>query len=270
MNGTKTIHERIAFLVDRFGKGRNTVFASLIGSSEGNIRGYINKGVTPKQDVLERIVRMLGVNAGWLLTGEGPVLIESPAPTGGQANVVREGWDMVSIPMVEMDIAAGISDDDNPGYFGATDKIDMPCNMLCRGCSYYCIRVQGESMAPTMLDSDYLIVRLLDRSEWQDLADKQVCVISTVQGYAYVRRIKNRLEAQEFIVCMSDNPDKVSYPNFNLFAGDLHRILSVEWYLTAKAPNIHETYSRKVEDLDDKYEVMQVQLDEIRKKLKLI
>lgn len=73
MDKNETIHERISLLVDRFGEGRNTVFASLIGSNEANIRGYI-KGVIPKCDILERIVRNLDVNPDWLLTGRGSML----------------------------------------------------------------------------------------------------------------------------------------------------------------------------------------------------
>lgn len=68
MNGS--IHERISTLVDVFGDGKNTIFASKIDVSEGNIRGYI-KGVMPKQDVLEKIVRCFDINPDWLLTGRG-------------------------------------------------------------------------------------------------------------------------------------------------------------------------------------------------------
>ena len=69
----ETIHDRIATLVSNLAKGKNTLFAKLIGSNEGNIRGYI-KGVIPKQDVLEKIVINLDVNPDWLLTGNGPML----------------------------------------------------------------------------------------------------------------------------------------------------------------------------------------------------
>lgn len=262
MTNTETIHQRIAILVDHFGRGRNTVFASLIGSSEGNIRGYINKGVTPKQDVLERIVKTLSVNATWLLTGKGSMLGEE------KSIVIEENRETFSIPIVEISAAAGVSGYDNPNYLEVVDKIDMPHNMLSRGRSYYCIRVKGESMVPTLLNSGYLIVRLLDRSEWQGLRDKQIYVISTTDGQAYVKRIKNRLAEKGFIVCMSDNPDKGSYPNFNLQEEELHNILYVEWYFTAKIPNIHETYYKKLEDLEDKYDLMQMQLNEISKKIK--
>lgn len=260
----ETIHERIAILVDRFGRGRNTVLASLIGSSEGNIRGYINKGVTPKQDVLERIVKSLGVSAEWLLMGEGPMLAEDRAGA-----VRQESRDVASIPIVDIGAAAGVSGYFNPDYLEVVDKIDMPYSMVGRGQNYFCVRVKGESMAPTLLDSGYLIVRLLDPGEWADIRDKQVYVISTVEGHAYVKRIKNRLQEKGFIVCSSDNPDKVSYPNFNLRQEELNSILYVEWYFTAKMPNIHETYYKKVEDLEDKYDMVQLQLDEIKRRLKL-
>lgn len=263
MDNVKTIHERMALLVERFGRGRNTVFASLVGSSEGNIRGYINKGVTPKQDVLERIVKSLGINAEWLLTGEGPMLAEE------KALMVQESHDVVSIPIVEIGAAAGISGYTNPSYLEVVDRIDMPCHMVGRGHDYYCIRVKGESMAPTLLDSGYLIVRLLKPAEWQDMRDNLLYVVSTTEGGAYVKRVKNRLRERGFIVCTSDNPDKVSYPNFNLQQEELHSILYVEWYFTAKMPNIHETYYRKVENLEDKCDFMQAQLDQINRRLRL-
>lgn len=73
MPKSETIHERIGELVTRFANGKNTVFASMIGTSEGNIRGYI-KGVIPKQDILEKIVRCLDINSDWLITGRGEIV----------------------------------------------------------------------------------------------------------------------------------------------------------------------------------------------------
>lgn len=53
MDINETIHDRIGELVKEFGEGKNTVFASKLGVSEGNIRGYI-KGIVPKHDILEK------------------------------------------------------------------------------------------------------------------------------------------------------------------------------------------------------------------------
>ncbi|NDV63760.1 helix-turn-helix transcriptional regulator [Bacteroides sp. 224] len=257
MENTENINERIALLVRSFGRGRNTTFASLIDSSEGNIRGYINKGVMPKQDVLERIVRSLGVSATWLLTGEGPMMEEERAT---EANTEH----LVSVPIVDISAAAGVVGYENPTYLEEVDRIAMPLQMINKRNQYYCIRIKGESMSPTMLDSGYVVARQLETAEWGDMMENYVYVISTKEGCTYVKRIKNRLRQKGFVVCMSDNPDKAAYPNFNVYEDELHCILQVEWYFTAKMPNIHETYYKKVEDLEIKYEELQEQINELR------
>lgn len=80
MNKSGTIHERITQLVNTFGKGKNTVFASLIGSNEANVRGY-KTSVMPKFDFLEKIARNLDIDLKWLLTGEGSMLRTDGTPT---------------------------------------------------------------------------------------------------------------------------------------------------------------------------------------------
>lgn len=69
----ETIFDRISTIVEKFGNGKNTVFASLIGVSEANVRNYKN-GVMPKADFLEKIARGFDININWLLTGEGNML----------------------------------------------------------------------------------------------------------------------------------------------------------------------------------------------------
>ena len=69
----ETIFDRISTIVAKFGNGKNTVFASLIGVSEANVRNYKN-GVMPKADFLEKIARSFDININWLLTGEGNML----------------------------------------------------------------------------------------------------------------------------------------------------------------------------------------------------
>ena len=72
MANIETIHDRIQLLVDKYGSGKNTIFAKMIGVSESNIRSYIG-GVNPKADVLAKIVKSCDVNPMWLITGEGDI-----------------------------------------------------------------------------------------------------------------------------------------------------------------------------------------------------
>ena len=263
MNESETIHDRIAQLVETFGSGKNTVFASIIGSNEANVRGYKSK-VMPKFDFLEKIARNLDVNLKWLLTGEGSMFNDE---NKALLEVMPSDDESATIPLVDISVAAGCGGYDNPEYLEIVDSIRMPFSMIRRHAKYFCIRVKGESMAPTILDSSYVIVRLLERQEWQDMPEQHVSVISDRDGRAYIKRVKNRLREHGFITCMSDNPDKANYPNFNIQYDEINTILHAEWYFSAKMPNIHETYYKKVSDLEDKYDVLENQMSKILKSL---
>lgn len=76
MPNNESIHDRITQLVNEFGGGKNTTFASIIGSSEANVRGY-RATVMPKYDFLEKIARSFDIDLKWLLTGEGFMLCNS-------------------------------------------------------------------------------------------------------------------------------------------------------------------------------------------------
>ena len=168
------------------------------------------------------------------------------------------------IPIVDVNAAAGHGAV-NPDYIDKTDIIAMPPAMLQKG-FHNAIRIKGPSMAPTLQDGSYLISRLLDRSEWVDIKDDYIYVVTNTEGETYVKRLKNRLREHGFIVCMSDNPDKATFPNFNLMEGEIHNVWFVEWYLSARMPNIHATYYNKLQEHDDEITEIKMMLDRLLKK----
>lgn len=80
MPNNESIHDRITQLVNEFGGGKNTTFASIIGSSEANVRGYRGT-VMPKYDFLEKIARSFDIDLKWLLTGEGSMCSDEATGT---------------------------------------------------------------------------------------------------------------------------------------------------------------------------------------------
>ena len=124
-------------------------------------------------------------------------------------------------------------------------------------------------MIPSILDGGYLVVRMLDRSEWESIRDNYVYVVTDTEGKAYIKRIKNRLRQHGFIVCMSDNADKLNYPNFNIYEEDLHTVWYAEWYFSAKIPNIQETFYRRQSELEERVDKLTEQFQEFRKALKM-
>lgn len=173
-------------------------------------------------------------------------IIELPVPVGDDS-------EMVNVPVVDISVAAG-GGFYNPDHMSEIDSIRFPRSMIKGNSTYLCVRIKGESMVPTLQDGGYLVIRMLDRAEWQDIRDGHVHVVSDVEGRAYVKRLKNRLKEYGFVVCRSDNPDPMGYPSFNLMEDELSTIWHVEWYISAKMPNIHATYYNKVDELEDAIE----------------
>lgn len=179
---------------------------------------------------------------------------------------VYANTDLVRIPVVDISVAAG-SGFCNTDYIEEVESISMPSSMVKDGKQYLCVRVKGHSMVPSILDGGYLIIRKIERSEWEGIRDNYVYVVSDTEGRSYVKRLKNRLRQHGFIVCMSDNADKQNYPNFNLYEEELNTIWYAEWYFSAKIPNIQEVYYRKQGELEDRLDELTAQFQQFQKAL---
>lgn len=260
-----TILSRIQEIAQREG----ITIASLersIGASKGVLSRAISNGTDIQSKWLQNIVENYPqYSAEWLLAGRGSIDYELG---GGTTDIVlATDNSFSSIPIVDISAAAGCCGYDNPDFIEVVDKIKMPLSMVKSDARYFCIRCKGESMSPTILDGSYVVVRELDRSEWQYMPDRHVYVISDREGRAYIKRVKNRFHQHGFIVCMSDNVDKVNYPNFNLDEQEINSILHAEWYFSAKMPNLNETYYDKVNQLEDKYDTLDNQMKQLFKML---
>lgn len=252
-------------------------FEQSISASDGMIRRAINNNSDIQCKWLSIIAENYPqLNLTWLITGKGAMLNsqkESSNTIEYKSSIElipSTDENTVTVPIVEISVAAGTAGYYNPGYLEIVDSIKLPASMLHRKAQYYCIRVKGDSMAPTILDSSYVIVRLLDRSEWGNIRDQHVYVVSDREGRAYLKRIKNRFHEHGFITCMSDNPDKANYGNFNLMEDEINSILYAEFYISAKMPNIHETYYKQVGELKDDMDVLKEQVKQVMKAIKTI
>lgn len=232
----------------------------------GLSNGFLDKGENMGSDKCEKILYTYpDINPEWLLTGRGSMLKEKEVAF--QEPQLAISADIQRIPIVDLSAAAGTGYI-NPNYVEEIDSIALPVTMLKNGKQYLCVRVKGHSMLPSILDGGYLIIRMLDRSEWGSIRDNYVYVVSDVEGKAYVKRLKNRLKQHGFIVCMSDNADKLNYPNFNIEEDEINSVWYAEWYFSAKIPNIQEVFYRKQAELEEAVEQLKEQFQEFRNTLK--
>jgi len=156
---SETIHERITRLVEEFGNGKNTEFASLIGSNEANVRGY--RAMTmPKYDFLEKIARTLDINLKWLLTGEGEMIRDNINQnirvTPLSHSKTPETLEDRRVPLYEIRAVAGVipvfSD---LAKTGTDEYISIPDCPKCDGA----IRVVGDSMYPLLKAGDIIMYK---------------------------------------------------------------------------------------------------------------
>lgn len=209
------------------------------------------------------------INLEWLITGDGgmfvPDIKEKNVKTESNVKPIDfiEDIETIDVPIVDIYAAAGHGAI-NSDHIKQLGIIRMPNSMIKRETKYYCIRVKGFSMSPTIQDSDYVIVRLLESSEWLNMPDGHVYLVVDKEGVAYIKRVKNRLK-KGFIVCTSDSLEKSLYPNFNLRADEVVNIFYAEWHFSAKMQNINETYYSRLKLVEDRLDEMQAEFTQFKK-----
>lgn len=238
----------------------------------------------PDLETLSKISKFFGVSIDTLITedisknvhlikkdaqhdkGQNVHLNVHPSVHLNAQNEPNSAENLVQIPITDISVAAGTGQY-NSSHVENVDIIRLPVHFLKRNHSYLCVRIKGPSMAPTLQDGGYVIIRLLDRAEWAKMPDERVFVISDLEGKAYLKRVKNRFK-QGFILLKSDSLDQANHPSFNLHASEINTIWEVEWYFTAKMPNIHDQYYSRLQQLEDRVDDLSSHLLKIEPKLK--
>ena len=187
-----TIHERIALCVQFYGDGKNTLFADKLGVSEGNIRGYI-KGVVPKADVLEKIVRTYDVSSEWLLTGKGEMKISRPHQIKIEKNEENDEKNS-DLPKISLEKGDGkpYFDVDFLGGFDEVfnSQVSVPdCNVIVPGfekAQVWC-NVTGHSMEPKINHGDIIAMRECSVDDIQ-YGETYAVVLDTIRTIKILRK----------------------------------------------------------------------------------
>lgn len=249
-----------------------TVFEKEIGFSSGYLSNQKKRNADLGESVLNKINDYCqDLNITWLLTGKGDMLksekldkTKMKIKTGliEPVTLFENNTKLVEIPIVDISAAAGYGaiNSDHAEQLGV---MKLLASMINKG-MYYCIRNRGFSMSPTLQESDYIIVRYMQQSEWADMRDEHVYVVVDRDGHTYVKRVKNRLQ-KGFIVLTSDSIDKASYPNFNLQADEIANMFYAEWHFSAKMQNINETYYNRLKSLEDTVDILKEEFTKLKK-----
>lgn len=231
----------------------------------GITRGILDQNTGISEENIARFLAYYpNVNTDWLILGIGPIYKDKLVEKSNIASETSKPIDKpiitlhsdlktsnISIPVTDIKVAAGSGIYNGQVQFD--EYIQLPQHFIKRGAKYFCVRVKGDSMSPTLQDSSYIIIRHLDKSEWESIPDEHIYVVVDKDGKSFVKRVKNRFK-KGFIVLMSDNIDKAYNPNFNLTHDEIVSIFHAEWYISAKMPNINNTMFGRLKRLEDMVE----------------
>ena len=201
MGNNETIHERISQLVDKYGDGKNTVFASLIGSNEANVRGYRNNTM-PKYDFLEKIAKCFDINLKWLLTGEGSMFdVYKSYNNSNTRNLTIINQDYKGSPYYNVDFIGGFDLLMNDQTINPDFYINYP---PYNKDGVVWVNLTGRSMEPELSNGDIIALKPMN-TPIQYLPTKEIYAIVT-EEWRTVKRIE--LSDQDgFIRLLPSNPE---------------------------------------------------------------
>jgi phage repressor protein C with HTH and peptisase S24 domain len=164
------------------------------------------------------------------------------------------------IPIVNASIITSVKNCLNDIVQNPFDYITLPLNMIQPDSTYLCVRKLGDSMSPTLSDSDIIIIRLINSSEWANIPNEQIFIVTDENDHYYIRRIK-KIPNEKFFVCSSDNVDKANFPTFNLDESDIQSIWKVELQISSKMTNINDNYYNKLKQIEDRLDILSQKID---------
>ena len=208
---------RIKYLMKEMGV-RQVQFAQRIGVDTSNLSKYLNGHMPLSDSLLNRIVVNLGVNKQWLLDGT-----DLPfAKTSGAVSSEVHDEAAAGTPVYDVDATAGMTSGRNELF--ASENIVGWVNLpnMSRDCRI--VRVSGDSMAPVIMDGDFIAVREMSNPDQIYWGQIYVVQLDDFRLVKYVRRHSD----PNMVVLRSENPN---YDDMDVRRSDIHGMLLVQHVL---------------------------------------
>jgi len=205
------------------GQGPQKEFAKRLGFSSSYLSEVESGKTKPSLELLVRISHITNYSLHWLLTGEGPMLLE---PSEGMVKEHLASYgeldEFALIPLIVLERERGIEREGiearaKEKYAFRRTWLQSKGNLE----NFVLFAVRGDSMDPTITDGDFV---LIDRSQ------KEVVV-----GNIYAFRMENAIMVKRLqpmgdrcIKVMSDNKFYESY-ELDLGTGDIEIIGQIIW-----------------------------------------
>ena len=210
---------RIKYLMKEMGV-RQVQFAERIGVDTSNLSKYLNAHMPLSESFLNRLVVNLGVSKEWLM--EGTDLPFGKAPVAVDAAAVAPGGAGVGTPVYDVDATAGVASGRNELF--ASENIVGWVNLPNMSPNCRIVRVSGDSMAPVIMDGDFVAVR--EVSNPLQIYWGQIYVVQ-LDDFRLVKYLRRHTDPN-MVVLRSENPN---YDDMDVRRSDIHEMLLVQHVL---------------------------------------
>ncbi|WKN31544.1 S24/S26 family peptidase [Porifericola rhodea] len=243
-------------------------FATSIDVSPSNLGDIKANRRSVTLEILNRAFQRFGINSAYVITGKGKpfhaqsVSGEKDEDRATEVIVVatQDTEGNTTVPLINHKAAANyLTGYESQEWFEAQESIQLPTYMLKDGLCY-AVQVSGDSMEPTLSEDDWVICRLLDKSDYRYINDGAVYVVVSEERGIQVKRVKNRLQQYGSIRCLSDNPKHEPY---ELQEGQIMQLWRVEWHLRSHLPEVNY----ELDDIQGKITSMAEEMRKLQQKL---
>ena len=239
-------------------------FAKSISISPSNLGDIKANRRSVTLEILNRAFERFGINSSYVITGKGEAFHSKGDKTDASTEVVvvatQDTTGNVTVPLINHKAAANyLSGYDSQEWFEAQESLQLPSYMLKDGLCY-AVQVSGESMEPTLYEDDWVICRLLDKSDYRYINDGAVYLVVSQEMGIQVKRIKNRLQQFGTIRCISDNPKHQPY---ELQEQEVLQLWKVEWHLRSHLPETNPD----LDNIQGQISSMTAEMQKLRRKL---
>ena len=213
-------------------------------------------------EVLRKFIELYNVNPIFLFLGSGAIFLDDDAPYSFKTlTLVTDKENEERIIHVPMPAQAGYADS-----FNQLEMIkDLPTYTLpditYQTGTFRSFDVKGDSMYPTIEESDVLICSYIEPNLWESsIRDHHVYVVVT-EGDVVVKRVTNNLRKHKHLEMHSDNE---TFNMYRLFGNEIKEV----WYVKAKLSKFKHMESKTAvsiskQDMEDMFRSMQEEMQRI-------
>lgn len=137
--------------------------ASFLGRSQSFIGDIESGRAGVSSNLLERLSERTNVNSAWILTGEGSMERDAPAPL--PATKPSDANDLALIPRFEIDVSTGpgvVPSEDATGVGLGLSRAWLRRNQIAHDLAVL-VTVRGDSMAPTIPDGALVLLHAAEK-----------------------------------------------------------------------------------------------------------